>query len=45
MSHEIVKCKKCKAIIRQCRCWDKNKPVKYELCRECALTPKDKPNE
>ena len=35
ITHEIVKCSKCKKIIRQCRCMDKNKPIHYEVCDEC----------
>jgi hypothetical protein len=35
MSHEIVKCKKCEKIIRQCRCFDCIKPTIYEICDDC----------
>ena len=30
--HEIVKCSQCGRIIRQCRCADKNKIVRFENC-------------
>jgi len=33
--HEIVKCSKCGKIIKQCRCFVKDKPVRYEVCEEC----------
>ncbi len=35
MSHEIVRCKSCKKVIRQCRCGCINKPTRYEICEEC----------
>ena len=33
--HKIVKCSVCGKVILQCRCMDKNKPVSYEVCRDC----------
>lgn len=35
--HEIVKCKNpnCLNIIRQCRCFGRNKIIKYETCKKC----------
>lgn len=37
MSHFIVKCKSCDATITQCRCFDKNKTVRYDLCDVCKI--------
>lgn len=36
MSHGIVKCPKCKIIIRQCRCLEHNK-VTWEFCGKCDI--------
>ena len=33
--HEIVKCKVCEEVIRQCRCMDPHKDVKWEVCGKC----------
>ena len=35
MIHYICKCSVCDKIIRQCRCDDANKTVKYEVCSKC----------
>jgi len=33
--HKIVKCKKCKEVIMQCRCFALDKPVEYSICDNC----------
>ena len=42
-AHKIVKCKKCKTIIAQCRCMDCNKIVEYKLCDICEKSENEKP--
>ena len=34
-SHEIIKCEKCGDAIAQCRCFSKDKPVRYSVCEQC----------
>ena len=36
MSHHVKKCRECKTIISQCRCFDHNKEVIWETCATCA---------
>jgi len=33
--HFVLKCKKCKKVIAQCRCMDCNKTIKWGYCQEC----------
>lgn len=33
--HEIVKCKVCKDVIRQCRCASRDKITTWEVCNKC----------
>lgn len=33
--HERVECRHCGAVIRQCRCMDKNKTITYAECGKC----------
>jgi len=35
MCHFMIVCKECDKIIKQCKCMDKNKEVKYDTCEEC----------
>jgi hypothetical protein len=34
--HKIIKCRKCKIVLGQCRCMFCNKTVEYTLCKKCA---------
>lgn len=36
--HKILKCKECKKVILQCRCFDNNKSVQWSTCWECLLS-------
>lgn len=42
MAHFIEKCKMCKTVIRQCRCPDKNKTIRWIICSNCAKLEVDK---
>lgn len=33
--HFIEKCRRCDGTISQCRCFDKNKEVRYSICENC----------
>ncbi len=33
--HEILKCNRCERAIMQCRCIDKNKPIRWTTCESC----------
>lgn len=35
MSHYIVKCKCCDAMISQCRCPAKNREIRFDICSNC----------
>lgn len=34
-NHYKVVCRKCNAIITQCRCPDKNKEIRWDVCPSC----------
>ena len=35
--HFILKCKKCGAVMAQCRCPASNKEVRYGVCVKCGM--------
>lgn len=39
MPHELVKCKRCFSIIRQCKCFDCYKNLVWETCDNCQTPP------
>ncbi len=45
MGHFIKKCKKCQAVISQCRCMDCNKTIEWGLCRKCYEAPHNAENK
>lgn len=36
VAHYVVKCDKCDAVVRRCRCVGEPKDVSYQTCRKCA---------